>query len=314
MAGEELTALIGAYEPGPGGLRALLPLAGATLLEHQARRAAAAGAGHILLLIDEMPPGLAEALARLRQDGLQVGLAVGIDAAADALLDQNVLLIADACLPDTALLQALAAAPVPTLAVLADLPDYIRYERIDAEARWAGAAMIDGRRVAETAAMLGSWDPVSTLLRRAVQEEAGRLSADNAPPLLLVDEEVVAEAERAIVAAARERADSWTGRYLFGPIEELALPLLLTRKVEASLLAGGAAALAMLGGTAAWIGWSWAALVALLLAGPIAAGAPRMARIQARAVRHARLLARVREAGAALAAIGLAHGLAVGTR
>jgi len=57
MEGDGPTALIGAYEPGPGpgGLRALLPLAGMSVVEHQARRAIEAGAGRVLLLIDEAP-------------------------------------------------------------------------------------------------------------------------------------------------------------------------------------------------------------------------------------------------------------------
>jgi len=71
MDGEGPTALIGAYEPGPGpgGLRSLLPLAGMSVVEHQARRAIEAGAARVLLLIDEAPSELSEAIARLRHDG-----------------------------------------------------------------------------------------------------------------------------------------------------------------------------------------------------------------------------------------------------
>ena len=100
MAGEPLTALIGAYEPGPAGLRALMPLAGMSLIEQQARRASTAGATHILLLVEEISPELVAVVARLRDDGLTVGMAEGIDVAADALAEQRVLLIADGCLPE----------------------------------------------------------------------------------------------------------------------------------------------------------------------------------------------------------------------
>jgi hypothetical protein len=309
MAGEPLTALIGAYEPGPMGLRALMPLAGATLVEQQARRAAAAGATHILLLVEEVPPELAAAVQRLRQDGLAVGMAEGIDIAADALAEQTVLLVADACLADAGTMRALAGFPVPAVATLPDLPEYSRHERIDASVRWAGMALIDGRRVGETATMLGSWDPVSTLLRRAVQEGAMRLPVDETPPMLLVDPASLASAEAAIVAAARRPAGDWISRTLFAPAEELALPLLLARRIDALWLAVVAALFALVGGGLAWTEWRWPALAALLLAGPIAAGASRLARVQARPIWLGRLFDGARLLGAAAAGLGLAVGL-----
>ncbi len=64
-------ALIGAYqEDDSGGLRALLPLAGRTLVEYQVRCAAAAGAAPIVILVERIPPALHEAFERLRTDGL----------------------------------------------------------------------------------------------------------------------------------------------------------------------------------------------------------------------------------------------------
>ncbi len=156
MEGEGPTALIGAYEPGPGpgGLRALLPLAGMSVIEHQARRAVEAGAARILLLIDEAPPELSEAIARLRQDGIPTGMAHGIDQAADAIgQDETVLLIAEACLPEVGLLRAVVAGHVPVLAVLPDTAEHGQFERIDADRRWAGVALLDGHRLAETAAI-----------------------------------------------------------------------------------------------------------------------------------------------------------------
>ena len=53
-------ALIGAYqEDDSGGLRALLPLAGRTLLEYQARCVAAAGAAHVQVA-NKLDRGIAE--------------------------------------------------------------------------------------------------------------------------------------------------------------------------------------------------------------------------------------------------------------
>lgn len=314
MDGEVPTALIGAYEPGPAGLRALVPLAGATLVEQQVRRAVTAGAGHVLLLVDEQPAELIAAIQRLRHDGLAVGVVQGIDAAADALTGQKVLLIADACLPEPLVMRDLSQLPVPSVATLADIPDHSRYERIDANVRWAGVALIDGHRVAETATMLGGWDPVSTLLRRAVQEGAMRLAVDEMPPMLLVDGASLATAEAAIVASARRPASDWISRFVFAPVEELALPLLLRRRVDAIWPAAMAAALALAGAAEAWFGWRWLALVSLLLGGPLAAGAARLARVQARPILFGWGFEASRIAGAAIASIGLATGLATADR
>jgi hypothetical protein len=312
MEGEGPTALIGAYEPGPGpgGLRCLLPLAGMSVIEHQARRAVDAGAARILLLVDEAPPELSEAIARLRHDGIPTGMAHGIDQAADAVgQDEAILLIAEACLPEVGLLRAVASGHVPLLAVLPDTAEHGQFERIDAERRWAGVALLDGHRLGETAAMIGAWDPISTLLRRAVQESAARIEALRAP-ILATDTAALAMAEHAILAGARKPADDLIGRVLFAPTEELALPLLLARKADANMVAAISAGLAILGGVLSLAGWRWPALIGLLLSGPAAAGAARLGRIRQRSRLQERLFGLARLCGAGLATIGLARLLA----
>jgi len=315
MEGEGPTALIGAYEPGPGpgGLRALLPLAGMSVVEHQARRAIEAGAARVLLLIDEGPGELLEAVARLRHDGIQTGMAHGIDQVADAVgEDETVLLIAEACLPEVGLLRAVCRAHVPALAVLDDTSDHGQFERIDAEQRWAGVALLDGHRLAETAAMIGAWDPVSTLLRRAVQEGAGRIDAAR-PPILATDSAALATAEQAILAGARKPADDLIGRVLFAPTEELAMPLLLARKTEANVVAGIGALLAFVGGALSLVGWRWLPLIGLLLSGLAGAGAARLGRIRQRSRFQERIFGWVRLVGAGLGVAGLSRMLALGS-
>ena len=315
MEGEGPTALIGAYEPGPGpgGLRALLPLAGMSVVEHQARRAIEAGAARVLLLIDEGPGELLEAVARLRHDGIQTGMAHGIDQVADAVgEDETVLLIAEACLPEVGLLRAVCRAHVPALAVLDDTSDHGQFERIDAEQRWAGVALLDGHRLAETAAMIGAWDPVSTLLRRAVQEGAGRIDAAR-PPILATDAAALATAEQAILAGARKPADDLIGRVLFAPTEELAMPLLLARKTEANVVAGIGALLAFFGGALSLAGWRWLPLIGLLLSGLAGAGAARLGRIRQRSRFQERIFGWVRLVGAGLGVAGLSRMLALGS-
>src|SRR5213076_528332 len=66
-------ALIGAYqEDDSGGLRALLPLAGRTLVEYQVRCAAATGAAPIVVVVERVPQALQDAFERLRLDALSV--------------------------------------------------------------------------------------------------------------------------------------------------------------------------------------------------------------------------------------------------
>ena len=68
-----LGALVAAYlEDDSGSLRALLPIAGRTLLEYQVRCAAAAGAAPIVVIVDRIPIALNEVLHQLQQEGLPV--------------------------------------------------------------------------------------------------------------------------------------------------------------------------------------------------------------------------------------------------
>ena len=68
-----LGALIAAYqEDDSGSLRALLPIAGRTLLEYQVRCAAAAGAAPIVVIVERIPIALNQAIEALQHDGLPV--------------------------------------------------------------------------------------------------------------------------------------------------------------------------------------------------------------------------------------------------
>src|SRR4029078_8720375 len=75
-------ALIGAYQQDDdGSLRALLPLAGRTLLEYQVRCAAAAGAAPIVVVVEKVAQALQDSFERLRLDGLGVLPVSGLEEA-----------------------------------------------------------------------------------------------------------------------------------------------------------------------------------------------------------------------------------------
>lgn len=315
-----LAALIAAYGQGEDageGLRAMLPLVGGTLLEQQVRLARRAGAAHVVVLVERMPAALTAAFDRLRRDGIAVDVArTPADAADRFHPEETLLVIADGCLAGEPLLARLAAAPVPSVVTVPDHKERQAFERIDALTRWGGLALTDGAQLRRTVAMLGEWDMLSTLLRRMLQEGAARIDAF--PPAVAQSPELLLIADRAsvlhgidprLIRASRGTAETWPARYLFPPIEEVALRPLLGRAVDPMWLAaagGGAASLAV---PAALGGWRWLALVLLLLSGPLLAVAGRLAATRLSTLRGAVSFGRLRDVAAAAALLALGHDL-----
>ena len=97
-----LGALIGAYqEDDAGGLRALLPLAGRSLLEYQARCLAAAGAAPLVVLVERVPLALNEAFERLRSEGIAViPVSEGSEAASRFEAGSQLIMLADGIAPE----------------------------------------------------------------------------------------------------------------------------------------------------------------------------------------------------------------------
>ena len=259
-----LAALISAYhESGePGVLRAALPLAGRTVVERQARLAAAAGADPVLIFVERMPAALTAAIDRLKRERVPVQLVRGAEEAAAALDPYDrVLLVADG-----------AVLTVP------DGSHGELYERIDAGTRWAGVAAIDGALLRETAGMLRDWDLQSTLLRRTLQAGARHLAAEG-PVAILDRDEDLAELERRIVAAADGTGGSWAERML-GPLERAGTTFLMGSPLSPQLLGFTAALLTLLGAISFYLGWHWIGLAKLLVATPLDGMAARLARLR----------------------------------
>ncbi|TMJ12232.1 MAG: hypothetical protein E6G94_14295 [Alphaproteobacteria bacterium] len=286
MAG--LSALIAAYheadEPG-GGLRATLPLAGRTLVERQARLAAWAGASPIVILVERIPSSLLAAIDRLRAEGLTIGLARSAQEAADAVeSDDRLLLMADGLVAAEEHVERLVGLGAPSLLTVPDLRVDDRFERIDAEARWAGLALIDGEMLKRTASMLNDWDLQSTLLRRAVQQGARQLSlrgepADDQLTVAENEADLGAMQERLIAGAAGGR-DEWVSRWLLAPLEQVGMRLLMpTRATPGLLILIGAALMAMALGLFA-LHWPLTGLIFLLLATPLDGIAHRLSALR----------------------------------
>lgn len=259
--------IIVSRETATGDLCATLPIAGRTLIEHQAHRLAAAGVGGLILVASDIPPALAAAVGRLRDDG--IGLRVAGDAAAAVALagSGGLLLLADGVLPQTEALGDFMIAGGPALLVWADNPQVATWERIDGGARWAGLAQTDAVALAATAAMVGDWDLELTLVRGLVAD-AARVTAAAGATVRIDD----AGDARAIAEAVMPRGGGPLGR-----VSDALLNRIVDRPIPAWGVAAGAVTSATAGALAAGFGPLWLAAPLLLAAPPVERLASRLA-------------------------------------
>ncbi|MEA3061834.1 MAG: hypothetical protein QOJ94_1615 [Sphingomonadales bacterium] len=268
-----LAALIAAYheadEPG-GRLRATLPLAGRTVVERQARLAASAGADPIVVAVERVPADLIAAIDRLRGQGLKVIVARSAAEAAEAVHpDDRLLVMADGLVLAESHIDRLLALDGLALLTVPDRRVDDRFERIDADSRWAGLALLDGALLKHTAEMLRDWDLQSTLLRRAVQSGARQIAlrgepADDQLTLAESREDLAAIETRLAEGAAAQRRD-WVSAYLLAPLEAVAARALLARPLNPTGLAAIAGLLTLLAGLAFAGRWYGTGMALVLL-------------------------------------------------
>jgi hypothetical protein len=308
-----LGALIAAYmEDDSGSLRALLPIAGRTLLEYQVRCAAAAGAAPIVILVERIPIALNQVIQQLQQDGVPViTVSDGAEAASRFEAGEMILLAADGVAPPPELLTSLAEEQEPVIVTVPDDEAHQQFERIDALSRWSGVAIIDAQTLGATAAMLGDWDLQSTLLRRALQGGArtAPLAPDAGEPLLAETADDLADLERHLIVASRGSRRDWASRYVLPLIEESATERLLDSRVRPQSLVYAALALSIGGAVAFSQGWLWTGLGLLLASTPLGLIARRLAALRLKPMRARSLSRRLLwpASGLALVALGWWH-------
>ncbi|HEY0412281.1 MAG TPA: hypothetical protein VGD66_03970 [Allosphingosinicella sp.] len=313
-----LAALIAAYheadEPG-GGLRATLPLAGRTLLERQARLAAAAGAAPIIVAVERVSSALLAAIDRLRDQGLKVAVARTAQEAAEAVHPGDRLLVmADGLVAAETHISRLTSLGGHTILTVPDVRVDDRFERIDAHSRWAGLALVDGELLKRTAEILGDWDLQSTLLRRAVQSGARQLALRGEPAddQLIVAErgDDLDEIEARMFAGALARRRDWVSAYLLAPLESVAVRALMPRAVSAPALNLAAALLDVLGGLAFLWHRLWLGMLLVLVATVVEGVAERLAAVRLQDEEEGSWWSYVLPLTAAGALVGLAAGVA----
>lgn len=302
-------ALIGAYqEDDSGGLSALLPLAGRTLIEYQVRCAAAAGASPILVLVERIPATLHQALERLRLEGLGViSVGDGAEAANRFEAGELFLLVGDGIAAPVELLAGIADDQEPLVLTVPDDEEHQWFERIDSVSRWSGLALVEGRTLAATAAIVGDWDLPSTLLRRTLQDGARLVPVGpDREPLLARSAEDVQRFERSLIAGSRSPRTDLASRFLLPPVEDFTTERLLETNVRPEWLLHLALALTLAAAFAFTRGWHWAALAMLVLSSPLDLVARRLGLLRLRPLAPRAMSKRLLwpAAGIALVALG----------
>ena len=304
-----LGALIAAHGEDDGGaLHALVPLAGRTLVEYQARCAAAVGAAPIVVLVERVPPALQAAFERLRGDGITViPVSDGNEAAARFDPGLSVLQIADGVAPAPSLLADLADADDRSIATVPDHDGFEAFERIDDRHRWAGVSRVDSALLAETARMLGDWDLQSTLLRRSVQAGARLVPVgERSAPFIAAAGQDGDAFDQHLLRASRSSRKDWPSRFLLPKVEDflvaraMATPLRPGSLLALALVLVLGAALLFTRGEPLW------ALGLLLLASPLDSVAERLATLRLQPLPRSSLLKRLIWPAHGIALLGLA--------
>ena len=180
-----LSALIAtgsSLESRPDSLRALVSIAGESLIEHQAKRLAAVGVDTIYVSLDRASPSLMRRIQRIKKHGLNIIVVHRACDLRDVLSPtDSLILVADGLWASGRYYTAIADSEISALIATADRPSTAIFERIDANVRWVGLARVPASLVRELAELPGDWDMVLTLLRFAVQSDTHRMICKATP-------------------------------------------------------------------------------------------------------------------------------------
>ncbi|MBN8830532.1 MAG: hypothetical protein J0G94_07850, partial [Sphingomonadales bacterium] len=240
-----------------------------------ARLALEAGAEQVLIFADAPAPDLGQIVDRITSEqGPRVQLVQDMPSLSRALCasDQVIVLAENLVVPPEAIDALLDAAPTAMLA-LPDVPATARFERIDAQTMWGGAIALPAANILATLDMLGDWDLVLTLLRRAVQAGIPRvlLSPETVMDgrLTLASDQASADialeslSDRRHAAAAEENGGLGN---LLAPVSRSLVRELVRRQVDPATIGIGSLVLSAVGLALASSLWTGTALLVMLLA------------------------------------------------
>jgi len=284
-----LVALLSSIEPVAGQVgrsRAHLDVAGQSVLERQARLALALGCERVVCVAQGLPPDLIAVQHLVEREGKRFHAIAGTRALGGLVtVADEVLALADGLLIDPALAQMHLADGRSILALPEHLAVPTGYERIDRNRAWAGALRIPAGDVERLNDLPADIDPVSALMRVAVQR--GRPIVDlpaealtDKHLALITSDDDARHASRRVVEAALEPAP-WSApayaaldRAVRGSAADL-----LAKPAIAPVLGLGTGLLAAIGLAAAWYGAPVAALGSLAAAAGLARFGRGLARV-----------------------------------
>lgn len=273
-------------------LRATLVFAGQTLVEYQARQAAEAGAGHVSIHVGVITPALARSIDRLVADGINVSLVRSPSELRQTVPpDTGILLIGDGVIAAQSCYDQLIGHPSPALLVVNDHVTDPPFERIDAQNRWAGLALLGPRQLAEaleTLDMLADWDLQSVLLRHAVQSRPERVLLNDEAlfrgDVVLIASQAAADSAEAHflpMPVQSGNGEGWAEHYIQHAVASPLAAIALRQQVEIGFIRSGAIGMALVALIVAAYGLTWPALLLFLIAlmaEKIASGIARAAR------------------------------------
>jgi hypothetical protein len=247
----------------------------------------AAGARHIVALVDQMPSSMVSALDLLREDGIAVDIARDAADAADRIHpDEQLLLIADGIVADNSTVERVAKNATAILLCTDGESGFQSVERIDAGCHWAGLALLDGHILRETASIVGEWALGPTLLRRAVQLGTARIFVETQVAAHAVIHFPRSQSEADLVArnlaAATAIDGSATMARGYRALLNMISPRLIGIDIPTGYVASVPLILSLVASLLSVAGWMKAGLVLFLLAPLIAGHAQTLARISGR--------------------------------
>lgn len=272
-----LVALLSSIEPVPGHAdrpRAHLSIAGRSVLERQARVALELGAERVICMAHGLPAELIAVQHLVEREGKRFHAIVGSRALGGLVsVADEIIAFADGLQIDPDIARSHLAAGRSILALPADEAVLLGFERIDRDRAWAGALRIPAGDVERLSDLPADIDPVSALMRIAVQRgrpivdlppetltskrlalilsaEAAREASQLAIDAALPPARWSAPASAAIDRAVRTSAGELLSRPAIGPVLWLGTALLGAIALAAAWYGSPAAALGSLAATA----------------------------------------------------------------
>lgn len=231
---------------GSGGPVGLAPMLSRCVAAEQARFAIEAGVQKVVFFSHAISGGLVKLVDELRGQGIAADISRSRDDLVVMIAPQDALmLVDDGVLCDSKKLAEYDENGRFWVQVLDDAPQRETLERIDLQHRWAGTALVSGESVAQLDALPEDWDPLSALLRLAIQNNVPRvgLSASDLESGRWRQLQSMADVKYAELALLSERTRQNGGffsQWILAPLIQRILPMLWHREGAAFGLAIGA--------------------------------------------------------------------------